>query len=187
MWGPRTGFRLFSWLHLWGTVLSIIRTHACFSQGPLVQPPLHFSLSLPPSFLVSAPLGSGPERAILDHPVCRHRWRTSCLKRMKNFSFSAGEHTECRHRCNSMQLWDHISERKRTDKYILLRFFYYYYYYFGHAHSMQKFLGQGLNPHQGSDLSRWGDDTRSLTHCATRELLVHLKMQMSTSVYLSFR
>ena len=35
---------------------------------------------------------------------------------------------------------------------------------FGHAHGTQKFLGQGLN------LSRCNDNTRSLTHCATREL-----------------
>ena len=34
----------------------------------------------------------------------------------------------------------------------------------GHAHGMRKFWGQGLNPHHSND-------TRSLTHCATGELL----------------
>ena len=41
---------------------------------------------------------------------------------------------------------------------------------FGHAHSMQKFLGQGLNLRQSSDLSCCSDNARPLARCATREL-----------------
>ena len=41
---------------------------------------------------------------------------------------------------------------------------------FGHAHSVQKFLGQGLNLCHGSILSHSSDSTGSLTHWATREL-----------------
>ena len=45
-----------------------------------------------------------------------------------------------------------------------------FFYYFGHALGMQKFLGQGLNPHHSSDLSQCSDNTGSLTHWATRKL-----------------
>ena len=34
---------------------------------------------------------------------------------------------------------------------------------FGHIHGMQKFPGQGSNPHHSSDLSHRSDDVRSLT------------------------
>ena len=35
---------------------------------------------------------------------------------------------------------------------------------------MQKFSGQGLNPHHGSDPGHSSDNARSLTYCATKEL-----------------
>ena len=38
----------------------------------------------------------------------------------------------------------------------------------GHAHSMWKFPGQGLNSHHSSDLRHSSDSTRSLTHGATK-------------------
>ena len=40
--------------------------------------------------------------------------------------------------------------------------------FFGHTHSMWKFSGQGWNPCHSSDPSHCSDNTRSLTHCATR-------------------
>ena len=43
----------------------------------------------------------------------------------------------------------------------------------GHSHSIQKFLGQGLNPHKSSDLSHSSDNT----HCATKELLWSLDFE----------
>ena len=43
-------------------------------------------------------------------------------------------------------------------------------HFFGHAHSMWKFPGQGSNPCLSSDLSCYSDNTRSITHCTTREL-----------------
>ena len=42
--------------------------------------------------------------------------------------------------------------------------------FFGHAHNMQKFLGQGLNPHHRSGPGLYSVNTRSLTCWATREL-----------------
>ena len=42
---------------------------------------------------------------------------------------------------------------------------------FGHTHNMWTFLSQGLNLHHSSDSIHSSDNTRSLTHCATRELL----------------
>lgn len=46
--------------------------------------------------------------------------------------------------------------------------FFSFFFFFGHAHSMWTFLGQGLNQHHSSDPSRCSNNTRSLTHCATR-------------------
>ena len=45
-----------------------------------------------------------------------------------------------------------------------------FYYFFAHAHTMQKFLGQGSNPHHSSNWSHCSGNTRSLTCCAAREL-----------------
>ena len=44
-------------------------------------------------------------------------------------------------------------------------------YFFGIAQSMQKFLGQGLNPCHSSDQSHSSDNIGSLTLSDTRELL----------------
>ena len=44
--------------------------------------------------------------------------------------------------------------------------------FFGCTHGMQNFPGQGLNPSHSSDPGHCSDNTGSLTHCATRELLV---------------
>ena len=43
---------------------------------------------------------------------------------------------------------------------------------FGHAHGMWKFPGQGLNPCNSGNPRHCSDDTRSLTPCPTRELLL---------------
>ena len=37
----------------------------------------------------------------------------------------------------------------------------------GHTHGMQKFPGQGSDPHHSRNQSYSNDNTRSLTHCAT--------------------
>ena len=42
---------------------------------------------------------------------------------------------------------------------------------FSQARGIWKFTGQGSNLRHSSDLSRCSDDARSLTRCATRELL----------------
>ena len=44
--------------------------------------------------------------------------------------------------------------------------------FFGCTHGMQNFPGQGLNPSHSSDPGHCSDNTGSLTHCATRKLLV---------------
>ena len=41
---------------------------------------------------------------------------------------------------------------------------------FGHVLSMRKFPGQGLNLQHSSDPGCCSDNTRFLTHCATKEL-----------------
>ena len=43
---------------------------------------------------------------------------------------------------------------------------------FGHTHGMFKFPGQGLNLCHSSNPRCCCDNTRSLTHCATRELVI---------------
>ena len=53
-------------------------------------------------------------------------------------------------------------------------FFLSFFFFFGHGHSMWKFPGQGSNPYHISDPSHCSDDTRSLTCCATRELLKYI-------------
>ena len=47
-----------------------------------------------------------------------------------------------------------------------------FFFFFGHAHRMQRFWGQGSNSHHSSDPSHNSDRAWSLTHCATRELLL---------------
>ena len=47
----------------------------------------------------------------------------------------------------------------------------FFFSFFGHAHNMQKFPGQTWNAHHSSNLSHCSDNTRSLTHWDTRELL----------------
>ena len=42
----------------------------------------------------------------------------------------------------------------------------------GHVCGVWKCLGQGLNPHYGHDPRHCSDNIRSLTHCATGELLL---------------
>ena len=42
--------------------------------------------------------------------------------------------------------------------------------FFGCTHGMWKFPGQGSNPCHSIDLSQCSDNTRSSTHCTTREL-----------------
>ena len=42
-----------------------------------------------------------------------------------------------------------------------------------HTHSMWKFLGHRLNPCHSSNPSHCSNNARSLTHCATRELLMY--------------
>ena len=53
-------------------------------------------------------------------------------------------------------------------------FFFFFFFFFGCTHGMWKFLGQGLNLHHDSDPSHCSGDTRSLTYCITRKLLVML-------------
>ena len=48
---------------------------------------------------------------------------------------------------------------------------FFFFFFFVCISGMWKFLGQGLSPPHNRDLSCWNDNTRSLTHCATRELL----------------
>ena len=40
-----------------------------------------------------------------------------------------------------------------------------FFFFFGCAHSMWKFLGQGLNLHHSNDLRCFSDNTGSLAHC----------------------
>ena len=47
-----------------------------------------------------------------------------------------------------------------------------YLFFFGHAHSIQKFPVQGSNLCHSNHPSCCIDNARSLTHCATRELLI---------------
>ena len=47
------------------------------------------------------------------------------------------------------------------------------FFFFVHTQGMWKFLGQGLNLHHSSDPGRCSDNVRSLTFCATGELLKH--------------
>ena len=47
---------------------------------------------------------------------------------------------------------------------------YFFFFLFSYTCSMQKFLGQVLNPHHSSDLSHTNGNARSLTCCTTREL-----------------
>ena len=55
-------------------------------------------------------------------------------------------------------------------------FFYNLIFLFGCTYGMQKFPGQVLNPCLSGNQSHNGDNTRSLTHWATRELLYKLIM-----------
>ena len=57
------------------------------------------------------------------------------------------------------------SKKKKKKKFISKQQF-----SFGCAHGMWKFPDQGSNPYPSSDLSHCSDNTRSLAHCATREL-----------------
>ena len=50
-------------------------------------------------------------------------------------------------------------------------FLLFFFFFFGHAHSMHKFLGKGLNPNHRSNQSHSNDNAGSLTCWATRELL----------------
>ena len=68
---------------------------------------------------------------------------------------------------------------------IVLSSFYYYYYFifiylfFGHAFSIQRFLGQGLNPSHSRDLSYSGDSAGSLNllgHQGTPHLILEEEM-----------
>ena len=54
---------------------------------------------------------------------------------------------------------------------------------FGHALSMWKFLGQGLNPHHSSNLGHCSDDTGSLTCCTTRELPIFFSKSVEFPVW----
>ena len=46
-----------------------------------------------------------------------------------------------------------------------------FFFFVGHAHGLQKFPDQGLNPHHSSNPRCCSDNTGSLTFCTTRELL----------------
>ena len=48
----------------------------------------------------------------------------------------------------------------------------YFFFLFGCTCGMWKFPGQGSNPRHSSDLGQYSDNTRSLTQCTTRELLL---------------
>ena len=54
------------------------------------------------------------------------------------------------------------------------------FFFFGHAHSMWKFLGQGLNQCHSSNLSHSSKNTGSLTHCTTREF--HLSLYFDSFI-----
>ena len=54
--------------------------------------------------------------------------------------------------------------------------------FFGHAHGIQKFLGQGSNPHHSSNQSYSSDNIRSLTHWATRELQLQIGFIILTDI-----
>ena len=58
-------------------------------------------------------------------------------------------------------------------------------FFFGCTHSIWKFLGQGSNLRHTSDLSCCNDNTRSLTHCATREFWVNCFIKNSKKYYFS--
>ena len=57
---------------------------------------------------------------------------------------------------------------------------------FCHAPSMQKFRGQGSNPHQSSEPSQCSDKTGSLTCRATRELQASFTFQNMFTCYLTW-
>ena len=52
------------------------------------------------------------------------------------------------------------------------------FFFFWHAHCMWKFLDQGSNLRHWSDLSYSSENTQSLTHCATKELLYHSSLKV---------
>ena len=58
--------------------------------------------------------------------------------------------------------------------------------FFGCTHDMWKLLGLGLNLYHSSDLNLSSDNTRSLTHYATRELLyfIFLTAVLEYNVYM---
>ena len=58
-------------------------------------------------------------------------------------------------------------------------FGFFFLFNFGHPCGMWKFWGQGFNSHHSSDPSHCSDNTRSLTHCAMRELLCCLLGSLS--------
>ena len=55
---------------------------------------------------------------------------------------------------------------------------FFFFLIFGCAHGMWKFLSQGLNPHQTSDLSHNSNNMGFLTHRATRELPKNLPLDL---------
>ena len=65
---------------------------------------------------------------------------------------------------NRIHQWSHLSWHFICLQIVCL-------FVFGHAHGMWKFPGQGSNTQHSSDTSHCSDNARSLTHCATRELL----------------
>ena len=66
-----------------------------------------------------------------------------------------------------------------TLKYLDYTFilFYFILILFGCTHDMWKFLGQGSNPCHSNDPSHCSDKAKSLTQCATREVIFILKTQ----------
>ena len=64
---------------------------------------------------------------------------------------------------------------------------FYLFIYFGGTLDMWKFPGQGSNPCHSNDPSSCSDNARSLTHCATRELLSPLYFRDYILLYLQMK
>ena len=71
------------------------------------------------------------------------------------------------------------SLHKLMDIWVVFTFFF---FFFGHTRGIWKFPGQGLNPSHGSSPHCVSDNTRSITHCATRKLFPLLAIMNNAAV-----
>ena len=68
--------------------------------------------------------------------------------------------------------------------YIINVYYVLYICIYGHAHSMQKFPGQGPNPCHSREPRQCSDNTGSLTHCAAGEVVYYFLYDPIYNFYL---